>query len=139
INGGEAKPGTKFYTQFEQTPFASEHTIAFAKAAIENEGLGKDDVPDLLTVSLSANDYVGHYFGPYSQEVQDITLRTDRMLAEFFNHLDQKIGLQNTIIVLTADHGVAPIPEHSQSYGMGGRVEAKTITETIEAALNKHF
>ncbi len=139
VNGGEAKPGPKFYTQLEQTPFGNEYSIAFAKAAIENEGLGQDDVPDLLSLSLSANDYVGHFFGPYSQEVQDITLRTDRMLAEFFSYLDQKVGLPNTLIVLTADHGVAPVPEHSQSYGLGGRVEARTITETIEAALSKRF
>ncbi|HWQ36848.1 MAG TPA: alkaline phosphatase family protein [Blastocatellia bacterium] len=137
--GGETKPGPKFYSQIEYTPFANEQVTAFAKAAIENEALGKDDVPDLLTVSFSANDYVGHYFGPYSQEVQDITLRTDRILADFFNYLDQKIGLQNTIIVLTADHGVGPIPEHAREYGMGGRVEARVITEAIEAALSKRF
>ncbi len=95
-------------TQFELTPFANEYTAAFAKAAIENEKLGQGDQTDVLTVSFSANDLLGHSFGPYSQEVEDMTLRTDRVLADFFGYLDQRIGLANTIIVLTADHGVAP-------------------------------
>jgi predicted AlkP superfamily pyrophosphatase or phosphodiesterase len=137
--GGETKPGPKFYAQLDYTPFSNDQVVAFAKAAIENESLGRDDVPDLLTVSFSANDYVGHFFGPYSHEVQDITLRTDRLLAGFFTYLDQKIGLQNVVIALTADHGVGPIPEHSMEYGLGGRIEAKAIGETITAALNKRF
>ena len=139
INGGELQPGTKFYTQFEYTPFANEHLVAFAKAAIESEKLGQDDVPDLLTVSFSANDLLGHSFGPYSQEVQDITLRTDRALADLFAYLDQKIGLQNVVIAMTADHGVGPIPEYAQEYGLGGRIEANAISEVTEAALNKRF
>lgn len=139
INGGETQPGTKFYTQFEYTPYANEHLVAFAKAAIENEKLGQDDVPDLLTVSFSANDLLGHSFGPYSQEVQDMTLRTDRALADLFAYLEQKIGLQNVVVAMTADHGVGPIPEYAQEYGLGGRIEAKAISEVAEAALNKRF
>lgn len=139
INGGEKQPGPKFYGQLTYTPFANEYTAALAKAAIENEALGRDDVPDLLTVSFSANDLVGHYFGPYSQEVQDITLRTDRVLADFLNYIDQKVGLQNTIVVLTADHGVGPVPEHARAMGLGGRSEAKTVTEAIQAALARRF
>ncbi|MBS1811573.1 MAG: alkaline phosphatase family protein [Acidobacteria bacterium] len=139
INGGEQQAGSKFYTQFEYTPFANEHLVSFAKAAIENEKLGQDDVTDLLTVSFSSNDILGHSFGPYSQEVQDMTLRTDRALADFFAYLDQKIGLQNVVIAMTADHGVGPIPEYAQEYGLGGRIEAKAISEITEAALNKQF
>jgi predicted AlkP superfamily pyrophosphatase or phosphodiesterase len=139
INGGEQTPGSKFYTHFEVSPFANDHLVAFAKAAIENEKLGQDDVPDLLTISFSANDLVGHSFGPYSQEVQDITLRTDRALAELFAYLEQKVGLQNIVVALTADHGVSPIPEHAQDYGLGGRIEAKAISEAAEAALDQRF
>ncbi len=139
INGGETQPGTKFYNQFEYTPFANEQLVAFAKAAIENEKLGQDDVPDLLTISFSANDLLGHSFGPYSQEMQDITLRTDRVLADLFAYLEQKVGLQSTLVAMTADHGVGPIPEHAQEYGLGGRIEAKAISEVAEAALNKRF
>jgi predicted AlkP superfamily pyrophosphatase or phosphodiesterase len=140
INGGESKPGKLFYEHFRESPFANEYTAAFAKAAIEGEKLGQDDYPDLLTVSFSANDPVGHSFGPYSQEVEDITLRTDRILSDLFSYIDQKIGLENTIIVLTADHGVAPIPEHAQDIGLGGgRFSSSALTGAIKTALDKGF
>jgi predicted AlkP superfamily pyrophosphatase or phosphodiesterase len=140
INGGESKPGKLFYENFEESPFANDYTAAFVKAAIEGEKLGQDDYTDLLTVSFSANDKVGHSFGPYSQEVEDITLRTDRLLADLFSYIDQKIGLANTLIVLTADHGVVPLPEHSQVIGLGGgRFASKTLTDAIKTVLNKRF
>jgi predicted AlkP superfamily pyrophosphatase or phosphodiesterase len=139
INGGEEVPGPRFYYQFEYTPFANDFLVDFAKAAIEGEQLGADDTTDLLTISFSSNDLIGHSYGPYSQEVQDMTLRTDRTLAELFNYLDQKIGLDHALIVLTADHGVAPAPAHAQQYGLGGNVEQKAVTEAVQNALNKSF
>ncbi|MFN7928792.1 MAG: alkaline phosphatase family protein [Blastocatellia bacterium] len=139
ITGGEDKPGSKFFKQFEGTPFANEMLVNLAKAAIENEQLGQDDVPDVLTVSFSANDILGHAVGPNSPEAQDITLRTDRLLAEFLAYVDKKVGLQNTVIAFTADHGVAPVPEHAQSLGLGGRMETKDVTDAINNALNKRF
>lgn len=136
ITGGEDKPGAKFLDHFEETPFANEHLVNLAKAAIENEKLGADDTTDLLTISFSANDLLGHAFGPYSQEVQDMTLRTDRILAEFFSYLDQKIGLDRTIITLTADHGVAPVAEQVP---YGGRLLGKPLRDAVTAALNQRF
>jgi predicted AlkP superfamily pyrophosphatase or phosphodiesterase len=140
INGGETTPGKKFYDQFDESPQANEYTVAFAKAAIEGEGLGQDDQTDLLTVSFSANDGLGHRLGPYSQEVEDMTLRTDRVLANLFRYIDQKVGLANTIVVLTADHGVAPIPEHARDLGFGGgRQPIGKIVDAVKAALNERF
>lgn len=139
ITGGEEAPGPRFYNQFEYTPLANYYLVDFAKAAIENERLGADDMTDLLTISFSSNDLVGHAYGPYSQEVQDITLRTDQALAEFFNYLDQKIGLDHVVIALTADHGVAPVPEQVRALGYGGRLDPKAFSEAIEAALDKRF
>lgn len=139
IDGGEAKPGPRFYSQFEATPFANQYTLEFARAAIEGEGLGADDVPDLLTVSLSANDLLGHTYGPYSQEVHDMTLRTDRLLADFFNYLDRRIGLDQVVIALSADHGVAPIPEQVKAMGYGGRIENRPAVAAVEAALTARF
>lgn len=139
INGGESSPGAKFYSQFEATPYANEYAIDFAKAAIENEGLGVDDIADLLTVSFSANDLLGHTYGPYSQEVHDMMLRTDRVLAEFFEYLDKKIGLDRVVIVLSSDHGVAPIPEQVKAMGYGGRIEGRTTMTAVEDALKKQF
>lgn len=139
ITGGEETPGPRFYTQFQYTPFANDYLIDFAKAAIESEQLGADDVTDLLTVSFSSNDLVGHSYGPYSQEVQDMTLRTDRTLAELFNYLDRKIGLDRVVIALTADHGVAPVPAHAQQLGFGGTIEPKSVKDAVQNALNKSF
>jgi predicted AlkP superfamily pyrophosphatase or phosphodiesterase len=139
INGGEEVAGQRFYNQFQYTPFANDYLVDFAKAAIEGEQLGADDTTDLLTVSFSANDLLGHACGPYSQEVQDMTLRTDRSLAEFFNYLDRKIGLDRIVIALTADHGVAPAPEHVRQFGYGGKIERKTVADAIESALDKRF
>jgi predicted AlkP superfamily pyrophosphatase or phosphodiesterase len=139
INGGEEVAGQRFYTQFQYTPFANDYLVDFAKAAVEGEQLGADDTTDLLTVSFSSNDLIGHAYGPYSQEVQDITLRTDRTLAEFFNYLDRKIGLDRVLIALTADHGVAPVPAHAQQFGLGGTVEPKSVIEAVQNALNKSF
>jgi predicted AlkP superfamily pyrophosphatase or phosphodiesterase len=140
IDSNESRPGKIFYENFRESPFANEYTAAFAKAAIEGEKLGQDDYPDLLTVSFSANDSVGHSFGPYSQEVEDMTLRTDRVLSDLFSYIDQKVGLANTIIVLTADHGVAPVPEHSKAIGLGGgRFASAALTAVIQAGLDKRF
>jgi predicted AlkP superfamily pyrophosphatase or phosphodiesterase len=96
-------------------------------------------VTDLLTISFSSNDLVGHAFGPYSQEVQDMTLRLDRTLAELFNYLDKKIGLDHIIIALTADHGVGPVPEQVRALGYGGRVDAKLAIDAVTLALNQRF
>src|SRR5262245_37109663 len=139
INGGEEVAGPRFYTQFQYTPFANDYLVDFAKAAIEGEQMGADDVTDLLTISFTSNDLIGHSYGPYSQEVQDMTLRTDRTLAELFNYLDKKIGLDHVVIALTADHGVVPVAAHAQQYGLGGIVEPKSIIDAVENALDKSF
>ncbi|MCB1092568.1 MAG: alkaline phosphatase family protein, partial [Verrucomicrobiae bacterium] len=102
------------------TPFGNQLLLEFALAALEGEKLGTGTHPDLLSVSFSSNDYAGHRFGPYSQEAQDITLRLDLQLNEFFKQVDQKIGLEKVYIVLTADHGVAPTPEFAAEQGLDG-------------------
>lgn len=139
VKGNHDTLSKEFYEDFERTPFANDYLLDFAKAAIENEKLGADDVTDLLTISFSANDLLGHKFGPYSQEVQDMTLRTDRTIAKLLSYLDQKVGTGQWVAALTADHGVAPIPEQTQKLGYGGRVASKQITDAIEAALDKQF
>jgi hypothetical protein len=102
---------------FWTSPFGNEFTIETAKRSLTEERLGQDDIPDLLCISLSSNDYVGHSFGPNSPEVMDISVRTDRMLSDLFNTIDQKVpgGLKRTLIVLSADHGVSPIPEEGEN------------------------
>ena len=109
------------YENIAPTPYGNQLLAEFAQAAIEGENLGAGPQPDLLCVSFSSIDACGHRFGPYSQEVQDITLRLDRQLNDFFNYLDQKVGLANVMLVLTADHGVAPSPEFATEQGMDGQ------------------
>lgn len=89
------------------TPYGNTLTFDMAKAAIENEDLGKDAITDLLAVSFSSTDYIGHQFGVNSIEVEDTYLRLDRELAQFFNYLDTKIGKGAYTVFLTADHGAA--------------------------------
>ncbi len=93
------------------SPYGNEYTFLTAREIIEFEQLGEDEIPDLLNISLSSNDYVGHAFGPLSYEVEDMTYRTDRQLAEFAKYLDEKVGAGRWTLALTSDHGVAPIPE----------------------------
>lgn len=97
------------------TPAIDELTIDFAKQTIKNEKLGAGGATDFLAVSLSAADYVGHLFGPSSLESEDTILRLDRTLASFFEYLDKTVGLENTLIALSADHGGPEAPEYIAS------------------------
>jgi len=111
--------------------------------AIDAEKLGQHDVPDLLVFNLATNDYVGHRYGPNSPEAMDITVATDRLLSRFFNKLDKTIpgGIDNVAIVLTADHGVVPIPEEAREvYRTGAiRLLEKSVTSAVTAALNGKY
>jgi arylsulfatase A-like enzyme len=92
------------------TPFGNELVLELAQAVVKAEKLGRGPAPDLLCIGLSANDYVGHYFGPDSAEVLDMTLRTDRQLGEFLRWLDAEVGPGRCIVALTADHGMSSSP-----------------------------
>ena len=140
ITGGVPTPGQKFYTALDYSPFTNDILVSFAQEAIVNEQLGQDDDTDVLTVSFSANDYVGHRFGPYSQEVMDVTLRTDRNIATLLDFVDARVGLANTLVAFTADHGVSPIPEHAAALGLGGgRIPFATVMGKIQAAISARY
>ncbi|MEP7321159.1 MAG: alkaline phosphatase PafA [Saprospiraceae bacterium] len=93
------------------SPFGNTLISELAKAAIEAEGLGKDTITDILAMSYSSTDYAGHLFGLQSVEVEDIYLRLDLELAGMLNYLDQKIGKNNYLVFLSADHAVAQVPQ----------------------------
>jgi arylsulfatase A-like enzyme len=93
-------------------------TTDFAKTLIDAEGLGDDAVTDYLAVSYSATDYIGHFFGPSSLEAEDNLLQFDRTLADLFAYVDQEVGLENTLIVLSADHGGPEAPGYLESLGI---------------------
>jgi len=124
LNAGMDKPGEIYYSNLLYSPFGDELTIKFCKTLIENEDLGDDSNTDLLCISLSCTDYIGHAWGPDSHEMLDMQVRLDRMLQQFFQYLDKEIGMRHMVIVLTADHGVAPIPEVSLKNGIeAGRIQ----------------
>ena len=140
ITGGAKAPNSAFYFALDHSPFSNELLVSFAQEAIVNEKLGEDDDPDVLTVSFSANDYVGHRYGPYSQEAMDITLRVDRQIAALLDFVQARVGLSNTLIAFTADHGVSPIPEQAADLGLGGaRLKAPEILAAIHTALSARY
>ena len=121
VTGGAKSPEKPFYRAIDYSPYSNDLLVAFAEEAITKEGLGTDDDPDVLTMSFSANDHVGHRFGPDSQEVMDMALRVDRQIGTLLDFVDEHVGLKNTIVVFTADHGVAPVPEYRTSLKLPGR------------------
>jgi predicted AlkP superfamily pyrophosphatase or phosphodiesterase len=140
ITGGSSTPDGNFYAAFDHSPFSNELLLNFAEEAITNEQLGQDDDTDVLTVSFSANDYVGHRYGPYSQEVMDVTLRLDRQIASLLDFVQSKVGLGNTLIAFTADHGVSPIPEHAAALGLGGaRINTVNLIAAIREAISARY
>ena len=140
ITGGLTEPGSAFYTQLDHSPFINELLLSFAKLAITNEQLGEDNNTDVLTVSFSGNDYVGHRYGPYSHEVMDVTLRVDRQIGELLDFVNEKVGLTNTLVAFTADHGVAPIPEHAKAMMLdGGRLNVTELLKKMRAAISAKY
>lgn len=140
VTGGLEKPGPKFYSAFTITPFASEYLAEFGKAAVEAELLGADEYPDLLSISFSSPDLAGHYYGSDSQEIVDTFVRLDRVIADMLSYIDKKVGLANTIIAVTGDHGVAPIPEYLHAKGFdAARMPGREISDAANKALAARF
>ncbi|UBB90826.1 alkaline phosphatase family protein [Candidatus Kaistella beijingensis] len=115
------------------TPFGNTLTLKVAEAAIEGESLGKDNITDFLAINIASTDYAGHKFGPNSIEVQDIYLRLDQDLAEFFKYLDKNIGKNEYTVFLSADHGgahaVGFMQEHKMATGFFGEGAEKSLNE----------
>ena len=142
VSGGLKAPGAAFYKAFTLTPWANKFVLDAAKSAVSSEKMGQDSTPDLLAINLATNDYVGHAFGPNSPEMMEVTVQTDRLLSDFFRFLDRSVpgGLANVTIALTADHGVAPIPETMEAAGFrAGRIEDSALKDAAESALDSRF
>lgn len=128
------------YEAFRTTPFANTFTFDFAKAAIENEALGKNTVTDFLAISISSTDYIGHNFGPNSVEVEDMYLRLDKDVAEFLLYLDSKLGKGNYTVFLSADHAVAHIPAFLAEHKIpGGNFEDGDIRKELNQMIETDF
>lgn len=109
-----------FTTLLTVSPAGDEITLDFAKELLVAEELGRDAVTDYLSISFSSTDYVGHLFGPSSLEGEENILRLDRLLAELFQFIDSEVGLDNTLIVLSADHGGPDTPGYLNSLSIPG-------------------
>lgn len=124
---------------FLATPTMDSLTLAFALEGTRALRLGVRGTTDLLAVSLSTTDYIGHAYGPDSREIHDQVLRLDRYLGRFFEQLFVRYGGGNVLIVLTADHGVTPFPERSRALGRSGavRVTPDSVIQSVNAALDE--
>jgi arylsulfatase A-like enzyme len=122
------------------SPFGNELVLDFAVELLRREQLGTRNATDLLSVSFSSNDAVGHTYGPDSPQVRDIAVRTDRAIGRLLDLIDKTIGLQHTLVAFTADHGVAPLPELLRDRGLpGGRMTTKELFDPIQRALASRF
>jgi predicted AlkP superfamily pyrophosphatase or phosphodiesterase len=132
----ESEPDEAFYEQWATSPFADAYLTQFAETAVDSLGLGMGGGTDFLGVGYSTVDYVGHAFGPRSREVQDTLVRLDEDLGELFAHLDKRVGRGNYVVALSADHGVAPIPEDMQKTGAdAGVLSLVELRERMEKVL----
>src|SRR6266516_1607464 len=124
---------------FIATPTMDSLTLAFALEGVRALQLGSRGATDLLAVSLSTTDYLGHAYGPDSREIHDQVVRLDRYLGRFLEQLFVRYGRNNVLVVLTADHGVTPYPERARALGHPGavRVIPDTIIQSVNAALDQ--
>lgn len=132
----------KYFTTFlTLSPVGDELTLDFAKELIVAEQLGEDTITDYLSISFSSTDYVGHIFGPSSLESEENLFRLDRTLANLIKFVDKKIGLENTLIVLSADHGAPEAPDRLKKFGIdAGYFNLSSLdTLSIQQVIRKKF
>jgi len=130
------QPGKGFYDVVGATPFANDYQFDFARELVAQQKLGSGPHTDLLAISLSANDILGHQVGPDAPEMEAMALALDRQLADFTAFLGGQIGLANVWIVLSADHGMAPLPAYASKL----RLPASNFdSQALRAGINKDF
>jgi len=140
LTGRSDKPDTEFYSRWKTSPFSDAYLGAMAANAVDALGLGRGPGTDFLGVSFSALDALGHDLGPHSQEVQDLLARLDLTIGGLLAHLDRTVGRGNYVVALTADHGVAPIPERMAGLGFdAGRLITSEMIQRIEKVLEPVF
>src|SRR5665213_1113280 len=130
----------KNYGAIHVVPYGNTFTFDMAKATIPGEKLGSDSATDMLTISLSTPDYIGHTFGPNSVEAEDDFLRLDKDIGDFLNFLDKEAGKGNYLLFLTADHGVANVPAFLKQHNIpAGNVDDQKITDQLNSLLKDKF
>jgi predicted AlkP superfamily pyrophosphatase or phosphodiesterase len=135
-----AQPSAKLNAAVTTSPAGNELVLAMARAALEHEQLGQRGVTDVLTVSFSSNDSVGHTYGPESPEVRDITRQTDRQVQQLLDEVDRRVGLSHVLVAFTTDHGVVTVPEVATALKLpGGRFKAQALYDAVRGALDARF
>ena len=128
------------FSLIASTPFGNTLTRQFAESVLDNEKLGTGSSTDFLTISFSSTDYVGHKYGPNSIEVEDVYLRLDKDLEILLNDLDKKIGKENVLVFLTADHGAAHSPNFSVAHKLpGGICDSKKIKDSLQQQMKLRY
>ena len=127
------------YDKIPASPWGNELVESMAERAIVAEQLGQRESIDLLTVSFSSNDYVGHAVGPDAPEVKDMAIRTDRLIGQLFTVIADKVGLEKTLVVLSADHGVSPTPAAQKDRKLPGGYVPADASDQAQSALNQKF
>lgn len=129
-----------YYSSLRYVPMGDELTLAFAQELVVREQVGQHGHTDILAVSFSVTDYIGHAYGPNSLEAEDNLLRLDRTLQKLFQFIDQLVGLDNTLVVLTSDHGVSPAPEFAAAKGFDARRQnMPLLMQQLNTALQQRF
>jgi hypothetical protein len=132
--------GTSDESPLESSPFGNELVESLAERAVAAEQLGRRDFTDVLAISFTSNDKVGHDYGPDSPEAHEVTVGADRLIGKLFQTVDRQVGLDNVLVVLTGDHGAAPSPEVNALRKMpGGRILVSTLKQVAQAALEKKY
>lgn len=117
-----------FYTAVAASPFGDHLLLDFTRELIREEHIGEDDVVDYISVGFSSADYIGHRYGPSSLEMEDEVLRLDRVIYALLHAVDDEVGLDHTLVVLSSDHGVAEVPELLAAEGLdGGEISLSQI------------
>ena len=130
--------GSALYGELQTTPYGNELIQQLALRALKAEKLGTTGKTDLLAIGYSANDFVGHRYGPDSEEVHDMALRVDKLIGELLQAAEAQAGVGNVMAVLTGDHGVAPLPETNRKMP-GGRIDGSQMVAAVEKALEAKF
>jgi hypothetical protein len=134
------QPGPGLFAATYNSPFGNDLLEQFAVRALEAEKLGARGATDMLSVSFSSNDAIGHGHGPDSPEARAVSIETDQAIGRLLAAVEKTVGLANTVVVFTADHGVSPIPEILQSERMpGGRLTNPEFFGPVREALEAQF
>ena len=135
LTSASGTPDAEYHARWERSPFADAYLGRFAAAIVDGLQLGRHQTSDILAISFSSPDLVGHAFGPRSQEIQDVYAQLDRTIGALLDHLDTAVGKGKYVVALTADHGVTPIAEELVKEGRdAGHLDARAVGAAAEGA-----